>query len=216
MTVASFCRQCGKALTDEEKAVAGTVLCSACAPAEPPPPQSAAQPAAARPASGPQAASAGSGSPGLAFLLGMIPGVGAIYNGQYAKGLIHIFVFGLLVSVADATHGDLTPVVMAMAVGWYFYMPFEAYHTARRKLLGQPVDELSSLAPLHTRAVTGPAILIVLGVLFLLHNLEILRLSQLTRFWPVSLIVLGLYMLYGRLTSPGESRPAKTEVSHEP
>ncbi len=35
-------------------------------------------------------------SPGTAFLLGMIPGVGAIYNGQYLKGLVHIFILGLL------------------------------------------------------------------------------------------------------------------------
>ena len=33
-------------------------------------------------------------SPGLAFLLGFIPGVGAIYNGQYVKGLIHVVVLG--------------------------------------------------------------------------------------------------------------------------
>ena len=38
--------------------------------------------------------------PILALILGFIPGVGAIYNGQYAKGLIHAVVFGLLVSIA--------------------------------------------------------------------------------------------------------------------
>ena len=32
-------------------------------------------------------------SPGLAFFLGWIPGVGAIYNGQYAKGLVHAVAF---------------------------------------------------------------------------------------------------------------------------
>ena len=35
-------------------------------------------------------------SPGVAFVLGLIPGVGAIYNGQYAKGLIHVFILGML------------------------------------------------------------------------------------------------------------------------
>ena len=41
-------------------------------------------------------------SPGLALFLGMIPGVGAIYNGQYAKGLVHAVVFGVLCSIADS------------------------------------------------------------------------------------------------------------------
>ena len=40
------------------------------------------------------------------LLLGLIPGVGAIYNGQYAKGLVHAVVFGLLVSAIANGHGN--------------------------------------------------------------------------------------------------------------
>jgi len=40
-------------------------------------------------------------SPGLAFFLGWIPGVGAIYNGQYAKGLVHAVLWGVLVSLTN-------------------------------------------------------------------------------------------------------------------
>ena len=43
-------------------------------------------------------------------------------------------------------------------------------------------------------------LLIAVGILFLLHNLEIIRLYQLLRYWPVFLIVLGAYMLYIRVT----------------
>jgi hypothetical protein len=52
-------------------------------------------------------------SPGLAFLLGFIPGVGAIYNGQYVKGLIHVVVFGLLISIvsSDDMSGNLQPLI---------------------------------------------------------------------------------------------------------
>ncbi|MGH9591910.1 MAG: B-box zinc finger protein, partial [Bryobacteraceae bacterium] len=58
-----------------------------------------------------------SASPGLAFLLGLIPGVGAIYNGQYVKGLIHVVVLGLLISIvgSDAA-GGLEP-VFGMLIG---------------------------------------------------------------------------------------------------
>ena len=42
--------------------------------------------------------------PGLALFLGFIPGVGAIYNGQYAKGLVHAVVFGLLVCARRQQH----------------------------------------------------------------------------------------------------------------
>ena len=40
--------------------------------------------------------------PVLPSCSGMIPGVGAIYNGQYLKGLVHAVIFGLLISFANA------------------------------------------------------------------------------------------------------------------
>jgi TM2 domain-containing membrane protein YozV len=144
-----------------------------------------------------------SGSPGLAFLLGLIPGVGAIYNGQYAKGLVHVFIFGLLISVAESAHGDGGRALLAMmATGFYFYMPFEAYHTARRQQLGLPVDEFSSLVPLKGHAgghPVGPVLLIATGVVFLLNNLNLLPIATLLRFWPVGLIALGVLMLRERM-----------------
>ena len=77
----AFCRTCGKPLCPAcQRPAQGTVLCEEHAVA--------AQPAAAvySPYTTPFVANSQSASPGLAFLLGLIPGVGAIYNGQYAKG----------------------------------------------------------------------------------------------------------------------------------
>ena len=84
-------------------------------------------------------------SPGLAFALGFIPGVGAIYNGQYLKGLVHALIFGLIISLLDAIHGPGAPLLAICLSAFVFYMPFEAYHTAKRRLAGQPVEEFSSL-----------------------------------------------------------------------
>src|SRR5262249_15069303 len=86
----AYCRSCGKPVCNEcRRDAMGTVFCAEHVPA----PAPAAGPAVPPPVSG-----AGSPypvypypdiSPGLALFLGMIPGVGAIYNGQYAKGLVH-------------------------------------------------------------------------------------------------------------------------------
>ena len=35
-----------------------------------------------------------------------------------------------------------------MLAAFWAYMAFEAYHTARKRQLGQPVDEFSSLVPM--------------------------------------------------------------------
>jgi len=223
--VVAYCRVCGKGLTETEKRVAqGTVYCADhlpttespwTAPAPPPPPPGA---------------SAGSGqangvSPGLAFVLGFIPGVGAIYNGQYAKGIVHVLILGLLISIMSSgeAHGGLEPLFGLTTTAFFFYMAFEAYHTARKRQRGEVVDEFSSIMPLKGqpgRLPVGPVLMIVLGVLFLLNNLDLLRIVHLVKYWPVALIALGVYMLYARMADPGD-RPAAPpasltgEVSHE-
>ena len=199
----AYCRMCGKALCEGcRRLAAGTVYCPEHAPA----PVAGSGPS---PYTSPAAAplpDTGT-SPGLAFLLGLIPGVGAIYNGQYVKGLIHVVIFGILISIvhSDEAAGGLEPLFGMLIPAWIFYMAFEAYHTAKRRRLGHPVEEFSSLVPLHghpgprSTFPVGPAVLIVIGVLFLLNNLDILRIRYLFRYWPVALIALGVYMLYERL-----------------
>jgi Domain of unknown function (DUF5668) len=163
-------------------------------------------------------------SPGLAFLLGLIPGVGAIYNGQYVKGLVHVIILGILISIVNSgdASGGLEPLFGMMIGVWVFYMAFEAYHTARKRQMGQPVDEFSSLVSLHghgSHFPVAPAILIAVGLLFLLNNMEIIRFSQFIRYWPIALIGLGVYMLYERVSASASrdgSRPnGVREASHE-
>jgi len=144
----------------------------------------------------------------LAFVLGWIPGVGAIYNGQYAKGLMHVVVFGLLISLINHAPGDLEPLFGMSIAAWFFYMAFEAYHTAKRRMLGIPVDEFSSLVRLDSsngRVPVGPVILIILGTFFLLANFDLIRMQDILRFWPLALIGFGVYMLMARMKS--ERRP---------
>lgn len=193
-----FCRSCGKPLeAGTARLVEGIIYCAEHVPVPTEQP-AAATPWTAPPAPPPPGAGA---SPALAFLLGFIPGVGAIYNGQYAKGLVHVIVFGVLVSIVSSGAGGLEPLFGMLIAAWFFYMAFEAYHTAKRRQLGQPVDEFSSLFPAPEGAgstMTGAA-LIAFGVLFLLINFDVIQLHQVVKFWPILLILLGAYMLYSRL-----------------
>lgn len=149
-------------------------------------------------------------SPVLAFLLGLIPGVGAIYNAQYAKGLVHAVVFGMLISIAEKRelNGGFEGLFIMMAMIWFFYMAFEAYHTAKRRALGLPVDEFSSLIRVNPGASSlpvGPVILILAGVFFLLANFDLIRVEDFARFWPLLLILLGGYLLYARVRGASNS-----------
>jgi len=139
--------------------------------------------------------------------------VGAIYNGQYAKGLIHAVVFGLLISIANSgAAAGIEPLIGTIIPLWVFYMAFEAYHTAARRQRGEEVDEFSSIIPVRrgdsNTFPVGPVILILLGIVFLLNSLDVVRLRDIIRFWPVFLIALGGYLLYVRLTPPPSGGPA--------
>ena len=154
-------------------------------------------------------------SPPVAALLGFIPGVGAIYNGQYAKGLVHAVIFGLLVSIGHSTDGTgLEGVFVMLSIAFYLYMPIEAYHTARKRRAGEQVDEFSSLVDLRSRGrfPVAAVALIVLGGLLLLNTLGFLDFRNIARYWPVVLILLGVYMLYARVASDD---PSSGEVGHE-
>jgi hypothetical protein len=151
--------------------------------------------------------------------LGIIPGVGAIYNGQYAKGLVHAGIIGILISLVSAGGGAEEPFIVMIMVGFWAYMAFEAFHTARKRQAGVPVDEFSSLVSpsvYSTRAPIGPLVLIALGVLFLLDTLHLLAFRELARFWPVLLILAGCVMLYNRISSLQSARhPARLESTDE-
>jgi hypothetical protein len=209
LPVASFCRTCGKPLCSAcRRAVGGTVYCVEHAPptpasAPPPPPYTA--PVNENPYTAPVPVSRpnpmSGNSPAIAFLLGLIPGVGAIYNGQYAKGLVHAVIFGLMVTAVSSRplHG-FEPLLGILIGVFVFYMALEAYHTARKRGSGEPIEEFSSLVgPGDSGFPIGAIVLIGLGFLLLLNTLDLISIESVLRFWPIGLILIGGYMLYTRM-----------------
>ena len=81
----------------------------------------------------PQPPVPGAPNPGLAILLGFIPGVGAMYNGQFAKGIAQIVIFSILTSLSSHAHDPLDVIFGLLTAGWYFYMVFDSYQTARAR-----------------------------------------------------------------------------------
>ena len=208
----AFCRSCGKALCADCRRVAeGTVYCAEHAPAE------AGSGLAVPSYSAPPP---GHANPRLAFLLGFIPGVGAIYNGQYAKGLVHAVIFGLMVSIIGSNSARGLEALFGILIAVFvLYMPFEAYHTALRRNQGEQVDEFSSLFHgSHRGHSSGAVALIVVGAVFLLNTLGIVEMHQIMRFWPVLLIALGVNMLHSRISRAGAPQSGvepDREVNHE-
>lgn len=215
--IVGYCRACGKSLTaGQVRNAMGTIYCEEHVPATPPPPPGMppgpppgmAPPGMAyeaNPYGAPPPVPQSDVSPGVAFVLGLIPGVGAIYNGQYAKGLVHFLVLALLIAAVNAADGTAGTIFGLMIPVFFFYMAFEAYHTARRRRMGLPAEEFSSVFPSAQgqgqRFPVAAVLLIALGTLFLLDNLDIVSVGRLiSDWWPAILIGLGVYMLIARAT----------------
>lgn len=127
VSATAYCQNCGKALCEScvRKAAGGQILCEPCWIAW----QSVQQPFVAPPYSaGP--------NPTTAAILGLIPGVGAMYNGQFFKAMVHVVVFAVLITMAGH-HGIFGVFIPA----WILYQAFEAFHTAKARRDGQPLPD---------------------------------------------------------------------------
>jgi TM2 domain-containing membrane protein YozV len=190
----AFCGVCGKPICGEcRKEVRGASYCESCLVERLQP----ANPSAAK------NGATGAPIPGLALALGLIPGVGAIYNGQVLKAIAQVLIFGSLIGIGDRVSGSAEGLFGLATAVFYFYMVIDSYQTAKRKKLGMPVQEWFGLGDTKLNAPVGAALLIGLGTLFLLDNLGIEVFSMLGRIWPVGLIVLGVLMLKKRARSNG-------------
>jgi cell wall-active antibiotic response 4TMS protein YvqF len=139
------------------------------------------------------------GSPGVAFFLGLFPGLGAVYNGEYNKALIHIVVFAAIIVGLSGDPGDGGALVLSLLLaGFIFYMAFDAMRTAKARSLGEatadPLESWSKNRPV------GPIILIALGALFLLNNFDWFPFHFIWRLWPLILIGVGILLFRNRLS----------------
>jgi TM2 domain-containing membrane protein YozV len=138
-------------------------------------------------------------NPALAFFLGFLPGLGAFYNEQFGKGIIHlaIFLFLFILGVDGAVSGGAEAALWLCIAGLWVYMPIDAYRTAKAKqaglVLSDPLENFSKGKPI------GPALIIFIGVMLLLHNFDWFPWWRIQQFWPLILIAVGVFMFRNRL-----------------
>jgi len=154
-------------------------------------------PASGLPAASPSYARS---NPVLAFFLGFLPGMGAFYNEQYGKGMIHLAIFLVLFisGVDGAMSGELKRHCGSVSLdcgSTCRLMPTARQkHGRPAKTLSDPLDAFTKERPI------GPILLIGAGLLLLLHNFDWFpwyRISQF--FWPAVLIAAGVLMMRKRL-----------------
>lgn len=220
----AYCRTCGKPLCEGcRREVQGVIYCEACL--------------AARLGVAPPPVAAGVGgdpgilrverrtpNPTVAAFLGFIPGVGAFYNGQYQKGLLHVLILPVIIVLANANE------YFALLFMAYFpYMVIDAYATARAMERGEPLPDFfgitsmaGNLTPTNPApamgiadvnpavagggrrpdaAPIGAVIMIGLGVLFLMNTMDVFHFNVGRLIAPLFLILFGAWKAFQRLAA---------------
>ncbi len=224
VAVAHYCRTCGKPLCAQcSRDVQGVIYCENCLGEKlhgvaPGSTGVVGTTVASLGPAGPHPAVAG-------ILAGFFPfGVGAVYTGQYAKGLAHLVIFTLLV-LAEATLSGNGNIAVLFGLGiafFYVYQIIDAVRSAWAVRLGVPppdpfglsqsfggfdkfvpaqAAEMSSTPPpplLENAAVPVWAIVLIgLGILFLLGTTGLFA-FDFGRAWPFFLIFLGVWIFVKR------------------
>jgi TM2 domain-containing membrane protein YozV len=136
-------------------------------------------------------------NPALAAFLSIFPGAGAFYNGNLFKGIAFVLVFTILIILTDNAHSADEVVFGLMIAGFYIFQIVDSYNEAVRinKALfshgersGEPREDVS---------LFSAVLVLAIGIIFQLANLDIITYREITRFWPLILIVFGIKAVVG-------------------
>lgn len=211
----AYCRTCGKALCANcTRPVHGVIYCENCLAAR----LEGVQPQAAvgfvAPAAGPIQPTSGPNPAVAGILAGFFPfGVGAVYTGQYAKGLAHLGIFVFLVVAQTSDVPAFLHVILGLSIAFFYvYQIIDSVRSAKAIQIGQqPPDPFQLGQTFSTgqktdmsKIPTGAIVLIALGILFMLHTMGMFEFGM-NRIWPFFLIILGLWLFAQRWGLLGRS-----------
>lgn len=150
----------------------------------------------------------------LAALCALIPGMGAVYNRQNLKAIVH---FVSIVGLFNLTKLHILPGLFSLAgMAVYIYSMMDAYRTAERISQGDSAeaDEARFKRRLAKSAPVLGVGFILLGALMVIQILRPFAFINPARLLPVALIILGGYLLTkyfkrsrGDVPTPDYNRP---------
>jgi hypothetical protein len=141
-------------------------------------------------------------APVLAMVLSLMPGLGQIYVGFYQQGFVNILVIASI--IAFLSHG--VPGYMEPLLGIFlaFYWLFNLVDAGRRAsfynqaLSGMTETNLPADFMMYEGkgSLAGGVALVLLGLFFFAHTQFGMPLEWLDQWWPIGLVMAGLFLLY--------------------
>lgn len=141
-------------------------------------------------------------SPWVSLLLSLVmPGLGQVYNGQFAKALAFFMAFS----------GSIYLIAEGHPLPFGVFLPFIIFSNMIDAYRSAALINLRGTSPVPEEdEVESPAwgiSIAVMGVLLLLNNMGWLRLGALVPYWPLLLIAAGLVLLRRSIQRKGIDGP---------
>jgi TM2 domain-containing membrane protein YozV len=142
-------------------------------------------------------------SPVLAALMSVVPGLGQIYVGYYQQGFINIVVIAGIICMLSyyGISPHIKPFLAIFMIFYWLYNLVDAYRKAtfyNQALAGLGAFELpeGEHLPGARGSLFGGVVLLIVGVIALSYTLFDLPMDWLEHWWPMALIIMGVYLLY--------------------
>jgi hypothetical protein len=134
-------------------------------------------------------------SPSLAAFLAIFPGMGAIYNGNIIKGITYMLVFAVLIVLTDNANEPDAVVFGLLIAGFYIFQIIDSYNEAG-KINQNVLAEENPASNREDLSLFAAIVVLVIGIVFQLANFDLVTYRQVTRLWPLVLIVFGIKIVF--------------------
>ena len=134
-------------------------------------------------------------NPALAAFLAIFPGMGAIYNGNIIKGIAEMLIFAVLIVLTDNANEPDAVVFGLLIAGFFIFQIIDSYNEAG-KINQNILAEENPASQKEDLSLFSAITVLAIGIVFQLANFDLLTYRQVTRLWPLVLIVFGIKIVY--------------------
>jgi TM2 domain-containing membrane protein YozV len=134
-------------------------------------------------------------NPALAAFLAIFPGMGAIYNGNIIKGITYMLIFTILIVLTDNAN-DPDAVIFGLMIGGFFVFQIIDSYNEATKINQNVLNEKNPSGTREDISLFSAITVLALGIVFQLRNFDLISYRQVTRLWPLVLIIFGIKIVY--------------------
>lgn len=134
-------------------------------------------------------------NPSLAAFLSIFPGVGAIYNGNFLKGITYMLLFAVLIVLTSNAQEPDAVVFGLLIAGFYIFQIIDSYNEAG-KINQNILNEENPSGNKQDISLFSALVVLVIGIVFQMANFDLLTYRQVTRLWPLVLVAFGIKIVF--------------------